>query len=129
MTNEKTLVILTPGFPASESDSTCLPMQQYFVKTLKQLYPGLNIVVLSFQYPYHKEVFHWFDIRVIPFNGRNKGGLTRLLLRKEINATLKEILKTNQIMGLLSFWSNECGWIGKKFGDKYGIKHYCWILV
>ena len=47
-----TIIILTPGFPASVADSTCLPMQQHFVKTLKQLYPDLNIIVLSFQYPY-----------------------------------------------------------------------------
>ena len=128
MKNEKIFIILTPGFPESESDSTCLPMQQSFVKTLKELYPDINIVVLSFQYPYHKNVYRWFDIKVVPFNGRNKGGLTRMKLRKEINVTLAEIHKTNKISGLLSFWSNECAWVGKKFGDKHGIKHYCWVL-
>jgi len=128
ISKEKTLIILTPGFPESESDSTCLPMQQSFVKTLKELYPGINIIVLSFQYPYHKNVYHWFDIKVIPFNGRNKGGLTKISLRRKINAVLDQIYNSSKIIGLLSFWSNECAWIGKKFSDKHGIKHYCWIL-
>src|SRR6185295_12039608 len=33
-----------------------------------------------------------------------------------------------KIAGLLSFWYNECAFIGKKFAAKYGINHYCWIL-
>jgi glycosyltransferase involved in cell wall biosynthesis len=129
MNNEKkTFIILSPGFPENEADSTCLPLQQSFIRTLKDLYPHLEIVILSFQHPYHKIKYKWFGMEVIPFSGRNRGGLTRLLLRKRINATLKEIHATNKITGLLSFWCNECAWIGKHFGDKHGIKHYCWIL-
>jgi len=124
----KTFIILSPGFPENETDSTCLPLQQSFILSLKELYPQLEIVILSFQHPYHKIRYKWFGMDVIPFSGRNKGGLTRLLLRKKINATLKELHKTKKIAGLLSFWCNECAWIGKHFGDKRGIKHYCWIL-
>jgi len=28
---------------------------------------------------------------------------------------------------LLSFWYGECALVGKKFADKYSIKHYCWM--
>ncbi len=129
MNNErKTFIILTPGFPENEADSTCLPLQQSFIRLLKELYHQLEIVVLSFQHPYHKIKYKWFDIEVIPFSGRNKGGLNRLVLRSKINATLTELHKTKIIIGLLSFWCNECAWIGKHFGDKHGIKHYCWVL-
>jgi glycosyltransferase involved in cell wall biosynthesis len=128
MSNKKTFIILTPGFPESEADTTCLPMQQYFVRTLKEIHPELNIAVLTFQYPYHQNTYEWFGIKVIPFGGRNKAGLSKLWLRQKTNSTLKEIHNTNEIIGLFSFWYNECAWIGKRFGDKYGIKHYCWIL-
>jgi len=124
----KTLIILTPGFPASAADSTCLPMQQHFVKSLKQLYPDLNIIVLSFQYPYVVQTYTWFDITVMSFNGQNKGGLGRLLLRRKVNAALKQISHNNSIAGLISFWYNECAWVGKKFADKNKLKHFCWIL-
>ena len=78
--DEKTLVILTPGFAKDETDSVCLPMQQQLVRALKETSLQLNIIVLSFQYPYHTKKYTWFNTEVIPFNGRNKGGLSRLLL-------------------------------------------------
>jgi len=125
--DDGTLVMLIPGFPESETDSTCLPMQQAFALSLKRLYPQLEIIVLSFQYPYHTEKYTWFDIQVIPFSGRNKGWIKKLLLRKKIKTVLKEIHSTRTITGLLSFWCAECAMVGKSFADKYDIKHLCWI--
>ncbi len=121
--DNNTLVILIPGFPESEADSTCLPMQQAFVRSLKKLNPELKIIILSFQYPYHTRGYKWYDIPVIPFSGRNKGGLKRLLLRKKINVVLAGIHKARKITGLISFWCTECAWVGKKFADKHGLKH------
>jgi glycosyltransferase involved in cell wall biosynthesis len=129
MSNEKqTLIILTPGFAASEEDSTCLPMHQYFVRTIKKIYPQLNIVVLSFQYPYRKNSYRCFNATVLPFNGRNRGGLPGFLLRRKVSATLKKIHNTNKIVGVLSFWYGECALVGKRFAEKNNLKHYCWIL-
>ena len=126
--HENTLVILSPGFPESEEDSTCLPMQQQLVLSLKNLYPQLNIIILSFQYPYHKKKYQWFGITVISFNGRNRGGWDRLMLRQKIFAVLKEIKSKNKIIGLLSFWYGECAFVGKKFGERFQVKNFCWIL-
>jgi glycosyltransferase involved in cell wall biosynthesis len=123
-----TLVILTPGFAASEADSTCLPMQQVFIKALKENYPALKIIILSFQYPYFSKTYTWFGITVMSFNGQNKGGLARLLLRRKLNTALKKINSSHKIAGILSFWYNECAWVGKNFADKNNLKHYCWIL-
>ncbi len=124
----QTIVILTPGFPESEADVNCLPMQQSFVKNLKKLHPELNIIVLSFQYPYKKAGYKWHDISVMSFDGKNKGGIQKLLLRKRLYTVLKNINSQTRITALLSFWYGECAWVGKKFGDKHNIKHYCWIL-
>lgn len=126
--DDQTLVILTPGFPESEADTTCLPLQQSLVGAIEALYPNLKVVVLSFQYPYHKKTYKWFNTTVIPFNGRNKGGLARLLLRKKINVALGSQFRENKVMGLLSFWYGECALVGKRMADKQRIKHFCWIL-
>src|SRR5215831_16438504 len=119
MSSKNTLIILSPGFPESETDSTCLPMQQQFVRTLKEMHPQFEIIVLTFQYPYHQQEYKWFDIKVIPFGGRNRGGLQKLLLRKKINSTVRKLYRKRKIVGLLSFWYNECAFLGKKFGDKF----------
>ncbi len=123
-----TFVILTPGFAASEEDSTCLPMQQTFVRMLHDLYPQIKIVILTFQYPYHQKQYPWFNAMVYSFNGRNRGGIARLLLREKVYARLKEIHRSEKIIGLLSCWYGECAYVGKKFGDKHHIKHHCWLL-
>lgn len=126
--HSKTLVILTPGFAASEADTTCLPMQQALVRTLKENYPELNIVILSFQYPFFKKTYQWYGATVISFGGKNKRGLSKLLLRPKIFSSLKKIQRTNNIIGLLSFWYGECAWVGKRFADKNNLRHYCWLL-
>ena len=130
MTNKQkpVLVILTPGFPASEADSTCLPMQQQFVRKCHETYPDVELIVLSFQYPYHETPYQWSGVRVMPFNGRNQGGFRRLILRWKLSAALHRIHKTSRVIGLLSFWYGECAVIGKKFGDRFQLKHFCWIL-
>lgn len=123
----KTLVILTPGFPKDESDTTCLPMQQSFIRALNQKFPGLNIIILAFQYPYFRKTYQWYGNTVISFDGRNRGGLIKLFLFRRWYAAIKKIHRTEKIHGLLSFWYAECALVGKRFADKYGVKHYCWM--
>lgn len=125
---QKAFVILTPGFAASENDTTCLPMQQELVKSISNLHSDIEVIVLSFQYPYGEVTYQWFGTTVYSFNGKNKGGIARLLLRKKVNAVLKKINEQKKIVGLLSFWLNECAAVGKSFGKKYSISHYCWIF-
>jgi hypothetical protein len=123
----KTLVILTPGFAKDESDSTCLPMQQSFIRYLNKMFPHLKIIILAFQYPYIKKTYKWHGNKVISFSGRNRGGISKLFLFQKWNAALKKIHKENKIDGLLSFWYTECALVGKRFADKYNVKYYCWM--
>src|SRR5262249_30133264 len=117
MNKPEAFVILIPGFPKDETDTTCLPFHQQFVRSLKELFPKLEVIVLSFQYPYVEKTYKWFGITVTSFNGRNKGGLHRLIVRKKINAVLVEINEKYLIKGLLSFWLGECALLGKKFAE------------
>ena len=77
MTKQKTIVILSPGFPADENDTTCIPSMQIFVKGLKQNKPGLHIVVVSFQYPFKASRYNWNGVEVIALAGKGKGQLYR----------------------------------------------------
>ncbi|HSU27248.1 MAG TPA: glycosyltransferase [Chitinophagaceae bacterium] len=124
---QKTIVLLTPGFAASEDDTTCLPMQYRFAKRMSELYPGVQVIVLAFQYPYHQTPYKIFGVEVIPFGGKNKGGLSRLFLRKKIYAALDSIRNTRAIAGLVSFWYGECAAVAAKYAGKNQLKHFCWI--
>ena len=123
----RTFVILTPGFPADESDSTCLPFIQSFVLSVKREYSDLNVIVLTFQYPFAKKEYHWNGMKVLGFGGENKGGFFRVIVWLQVWKRLSKIRKENNVIGLLSFWLGECALIGKCFGKKYSIQHYCWL--
>jgi glycosyltransferase involved in cell wall biosynthesis len=127
-TKQATLVILSPGFPKDEADSTCLTSQQSFVKAVNKNFPAVRIVILSFQYPFIAATYYWHGNRIIAFNGRNKGKFFRLLLWRKVFQQLKIINKENNVIGLLSFWCGECALLGNRFAKKYGLKHYSWIL-
>jgi glycosyltransferase involved in cell wall biosynthesis len=124
----KTLVIVTPGFPKDEADSTCMPDRQIFVRILKETYRDLNIVVLAFQYPYEACEYRWNGIKVIALGGKNKSGLYRRMTWLHAWRELKNIHSEYNIIGLLSFWLDECAFVADKFADKFKLKHYIWLL-
>ena len=125
---DEILVILIPGFAASESDTTCLPMQQSFIHCLQKKYPQMPVIVLALQYPYFKKTYQWKGITVTSFAGKNRSGIARLLTRKKIFATLKKLKQERGIKGILSFWYGESAWVGKQFAKRNGIRHLCWIM-
>jgi glycosyltransferase involved in cell wall biosynthesis len=128
MSKADTLVILTPGFPKDEADTTCLPPQQVFVRNLKQQHPNLTIIILAFQYPYYSAEYQWNGIRVIAFGGQNKGRANRLLIWARAMLMLRKLHKKYNLVGLLSFWVGECTLIAARFATKHDIKYYGWIL-
>jgi glycosyltransferase involved in cell wall biosynthesis len=124
----ETLVILSPGFPASEADTTCMPPQQIFVKALKEICPGLNIIVLTFQYPFLATEYQWHGIKVFAINGTNRGKVSRLFTWVKAWKILRKLNKEYQLIGLLSFWFGECAFVGSYFAKRYRLTHYTWLL-
>ena len=124
----KTLIILSPGFPENEADTACLPAQQELVKSINALYGKLNLIILSFQYPFVTNPYSWNGNRIIPFNGRSKGKIYRLRIWIRVWQMLKKLNRECEVTGILSFWCTECAFLGKYFGKKYAIKHFIWIL-
>jgi len=124
----KTLVILTPGFPEHEEDSTCIPPQQIFVKALQEEYPELNLVVLTFQYPFFSGEYLWHGIKVIAFGNPRNSRVIRRFTGLKVLRILHKLNKETQIVGMLSFWLGKCAYIGNIFARRYGLKHYIWLL-
>jgi len=122
------LIILTPGFPENEADTTCIPPQQVFVKALQEGNPPIKIIVLTFHYPFFSARYKWHGIDVISFGGKNKGKVYRKLMGLRVWAELKKLNQQYQLIGMLSFWLGKCAYIGSWFAEKYQLKHYTWIL-
>lgn len=124
----KTLIILTPGFPKNESDSTCLPAQQAFVKAVNKNFSQLRIIILAFEYPFTESTYRWHGNTVISFDGWKKRKIKKLFLWLRIWRKLKQLQKENDIVGIISFWFAECALIGKYFAKYNQLEHFSWIL-
>src|SRR5918993_551845 len=87
----KLLIILTPGFPADENDTTCLPMQQELVLAVNRRFPDWTVKILTFQYPFKAVVYQWYGNEVISFGGKNRGHIWRLIVRLRVFKSLSRI--------------------------------------
>ncbi|SEW44824.1 Glycosyltransferase involved in cell wall bisynthesis [Chitinophaga sp. YR573] len=127
--NRKTLIILTPAFPANESEeeSIWLPAKQSLIRALNRSFPELEIIILTFQFPVRRDRYTWNGNLVIPFSGGNKGGIHNWLVWLNVVKTLFLLKREKEIIGLLSFWCAECGFVAHYFSKLYRLKHYCWI--
>lgn len=125
----KTLVMLTPAFPASELETSWVTTQQLFVRTFKEQFPFVRIILLSLYYPEHVGTYDWKGVQVFSFNGTSSGSrkLKRIFFWRDVWKKLKELHRDNELIGLFSFWCGECALIGHYFGRRYGLTHYCWL--
>jgi len=125
--DQRSLVILTPGFPEDEQDTSCLPFLQSLIRTINKDFPCIKIIIVTFQYPYASAEYIWNGNTIFSFGGRNKGKLLRRFLWFRVWRKLKKIKEENNVIGLFSLWLGECAFIGHRFGAKFGIPHHCWI--
>ena len=123
----KTLVVLTPAFPANEFETVWVRPKQLFIRKLQEDFPALNIIILSFNYPLHKKEYLWRGIKVIPFNGLQKRRLRRVWMWISVWRKLTQLRKEYDLLGLFSFWCGECALVGKRFAAGRGLKHFAWI--
>ena len=123
-----TLIILTPGFPSDEGDTSCLPAQQVFVRALNRTFPELTVVVLTLEYPHRAAEYKWFGNKVISFGGWKAGKLNKLSTLMVVWRRLGKLRREHELIGLLSFWCGPCALLGRHFGRRNNIPQYTWIL-
>ncbi len=121
------LIILTPGFPKNEGDTTCLPFLQDFISEINESYPHLKLKILAFDYPFSSSFYHWKGNEVFSYNGWKKNKFRKLIKWIFIWVRLRKIKRNKSVIGILSLWCGECAFIGNRFAKISKLKHYCWI--
>ena len=103
----KHIVFVTPGFAASEADTTCIPtLQCYFLK-LKSQYPQLKITIVTLEYPHVQTPYLWHGIDVIPCYINRKGVFKSLVKWGKAIRVIRGLHKVDPISLLHSFWLSE----------------------
>lgn len=122
---KQSLIIVSPGFPKDESESTCLPYIQMFIKALQKAYPDLQISIVSLQYPFYSKTYSWHSCKVISCGGKNKKS-NRLLTWYKGKRAIKSIIKNENVIGVVSMWLTECTYITQNIAAKNNIPLVAW---
>lgn len=121
------LVVISPGFPANEADSTCLPAIQQIVLALKDKLGAQNLCILTMHYPFEASSYQWQGITVYALAGENKKGVRRLLTWLAAWRKLMALKKQHTSLTLLSLWLTDTSLVTKYFAKVYGIPCAFWV--
>lgn len=121
------LLILIPGFPKNEDDSTCLPPVQQFLLCYRRKFPEVKISVITLHYPYHTTPYQWNGIDVYPIDGRNGSGLKRGLIISKAIRIARTINKREKPDLVFSFWLTDAALAGKLISGFLRVPHFIWM--
>ncbi|MBL7901072.1 MAG: glycosyltransferase family 4 protein [Bacteroidia bacterium] len=125
--NQPTLLVVSPGFPANEQDSTCLPALRMFLKE-ELLREHFNIRVISMHYPFQAGQYTWFGLKVWALAGKNKKGLFRIPLYLKTWAALRKNRNKDGLTVVLSIFASEAALLASYFSKKNKLLHFCWVM-
>jgi len=121
------LVILSPGFPDGEQDTSCMPYVQMFLKALIKKFPELEIQVISFQYPFSSKTFKWNGCTVNAIGGKNKKW-NRFFTWRKAKKIFHNIHSSHSVKGIFSLWLTECTYIAQQLSKQYNIPQVAWTI-
>jgi glycosyltransferase involved in cell wall biosynthesis len=119
------LLLLSPGFAASETDLNCIPPLQHYVREMQQ--QGIEIQILTFEYPFRDTPATWHGARVHSANGQNRRWLRwrswwRVLWRAEA------LIRTQRPDALHSFWLGPAWVLGRLIARRWGLPHHTTLM-
>ncbi|MCH7774204.1 MAG: glycosyltransferase [Bacteroidetes bacterium] len=121
------ILVITPGFPENENDTSCIPaMQEYFTALLSE-HSSPKITVVSIHYPYRNKTYSWKGIQVFSCGGGGKYPFKILYLMRAIIYSLK-VNKKLKVNIIHSFWLAEPALIGSILGKIFKVKHICTMM-
>jgi glycosyltransferase involved in cell wall biosynthesis len=127
MDRKKAVVLITPGFTASEDDTTWLPFLQQFVSAFTSLRPGIELRIITLHYPLKQMHYKWKGVNVYSTGGRGKlysRPQTFARVWKELNS----IQRVFDIAVMQSFWLTDTTLIAQRYCKKHNIQHVAYAI-
>jgi glycosyltransferase involved in cell wall biosynthesis len=115
------VLIISPGFPQDEMDSSCIPFLQVYIKQLLNN-RNIRLTVITEQYP-AKPNYKWNDISVITLKKNEPDFIYKCLRRIRLLNSLKKINKKYPLDVIHHFWFTSSISSSGKFALKHHIKH------
>ncbi len=124
----KNILFLTPGFPADENDSTCIPALQDFIKGLRLQEPDLAISIISLHYPEQKNVYHWQGCKVYALGAANCKFPKRYYYWRALKSQVLQLHQREPFDLIHGFWFDEVTYVVNEFKHRLSIPIYCTFM-
>ncbi len=121
MKENKHILLLVPGFPADEADSNCIPALQSLVRAMRRKAGETKFSIISFQYPFRREPYHWHGIPVYPCGGENRNRAGRLNTWYRAWRFASSLHQAHPVTHIHSFWLNECTYLGQYLSSRWEV--------
>ena len=106
------VALITPGFPADEEDTTCIPALQDWVYAQARS-EDTALTIVSLHYPFIRGFYKWYGIPVYALGGGN----SRLPGRLRTWYRLWRLLRSLQpLRSLHACWYTEAAWLASWMG-------------
>ena len=123
MTEAKHILILTPGFPSDETDDTCMPYLQTYLKEAVKSNSQLKFSVIALQHPYESKSYLWHGIPVFSCGGSNRSFPVRFYYWRKALNQLSHFHKKEKIDVVHSLWLSECTYLAQKWTASNNVMH------
>lgn len=128
MSGKRHIVLITPGFPESETDYLCTPPVQTLVRGLQHTHPELTFTVVALQYPYKRNEYHWHGIPVFACGGNNRPFPGRLMVWRQAMKTLQRLHEAQPIDCLYALWASEAALLAQRMHKRHQIPAVCTLM-
>ena len=119
----KNLLIITPGFPKDESDDTCIPALQIYLKALLGSQYFDNIMVVSVYYPITAKTYFWHSVKVVALVHSQKTFFSRAFSPFMLSTKISNLVKAFPLDLIHSFWINQTAILGNMLSKKFKVPH------
>ena len=115
------VLLITPGFPENEKDTSCIPGMQDWLIQMRLDYPEIHFHVLSIHYPFNNIEYSWNTIPVISIGGKNSAYPIRFWYWVRVWNKAKQIIRKNKIEIIHALWLGESSFLAGMLSKKFRI--------
>lgn len=123
MSTNKHVLLICPGFPASEDDSLAVPYLQDMLHAFKDHHTDVVFSIIAMDYPYTTDNYTFISSTIYPLNGQNGSFLKKPMLVKKGLSVTKKINGMHAIDLVHSFWLGPTTWLGNAISKQLSIPH------
>lgn len=113
------ILLVTPGFPADEQDSLCIPPAQLMLIAIMDRYPTLEISVLALHYPTEKRNYRWNGIEVRALGRANHRWPLRLIDLARARRVARNLHKDRPFTHIHALWLSDAALVASSLASSW----------